>query len=493
MLKRCLLAAAIAALWSTEAAALTEAQIQALINATDPVFGGVVTLPAGQHTLAAPIQINRPLTLRGAGLSSTVLRTTSASIDAVVVQTAGSVTLADFRITSTQYHTAGAGIRFDSAFPNGHSRIERVMVDSFVAGIDFHDAVLFTLRDSYIVNNLQYGVYIHGLNAFDAGDQLISGCVFDRSPLLTATNPPFAAVRQESHGGLKFVGNKIISPGIGLDLTLANSPDSTSILVVSGNSIESAGTPEAIGIRLSGSGGTNSFNAITITGNQVAGHALAGIQISDGMRFVTVASNVFHASGVSILGGRDITVASNTFAGESDGVVSFPPVGIDVAPAAQGVLIGENGFSGILIPVRDAASSSSSISHHRRGEDATRVLCTTGQSEVLRLQFPSPSYSVAQVEIRAGGINQGVASGGIEKRYWVRTNHTTATVTETNSSTTGTSPLITSSVSGTSVSFHLAKSATASRFDGTVTMSVSFLNGPVVDVPIVYPTVPSCQ
>lgn len=286
--------------------------VNAAIAALVAAGRGVLYFPAGTYkTTAALTSISVPAKVMGDGMEATIITSTSATA-VVFTGTAPGIEFRDFKLdnTSGSTPTAGAGIKMDGAGVF-LTRIDNVQVRDFYDGIYFDDGYVYAVTRTYVYNAVRYGIVSRNVTTPDAGDSVISDCVISAG---VRTGSGSAALRIESSGGLKVIGNKINGSGSdryvnGIEVAAAAT---TTILLIEGNSIENV---SGDGIHAATSGGT--WDHIVVDGNQVGlyanttGHAIA----ISGMSEVIVTSNVFRQTGGGSAAAITFTSVDNAYVG----------------------------------------------------------------------------------------------------------------------------------------------------------------------------------
>lgn len=233
--------------------------IQDLINAST----GICQLGAQTYTLSSAATINRPLIMRGQGDATKIV--VPSTQDGIVIATTGPVVLQDFTVTATAPKTGGYGIKFNSTGLNVNSRLSNLQIQNQYIGIGMLNAYFWMIRETDVEGSVLIGIEVANPLLPDAGDSLITGCTF-------LSTYPANAILQRSGGGLKLIGNKILSHANGYGMAMDGM---TSVLVITGNSIE--GQSACPIILTQAAGGV--FSLVTITGNEF-GVSSGGIGIS---------------------------------------------------------------------------------------------------------------------------------------------------------------------------------------------------------------------
>lgn len=296
------------------------------LDQTGLVQAAVTSAPTGGMLYMGPgtvrytsFTVNKALKIRGAGKSSTILRSNSPTLDGILITTTAQVELSDFYMDTTVPRTAGAyvkvapasGVNFDSAF-------RRVVFSAPWIGINFVDASDFTVEDCYFVSYLVAGMQVANLAAPDNGDSLVFDCTFDGSG--GAANN--AGINQISSGGLRVQSNKFLG---GSYHYLGQLGGQTSILIFCGNSSENAGIAN---IALTATNPITFSKVIIEGGNQFSvAPGATGISVTDpGYSFLddlTVGGNTFNlaagSQGMSLGRGSRVTVLPNSFIGNGGG------------------------------------------------------------------------------------------------------------------------------------------------------------------------------
>lgn len=312
--------------------------IQAAIDDAE-ASGRIVFLPKGTFRITSTLVINTTGTvLRGAGRGSTILSFQGSNVDAIHIS-ASYCEVSGIYIRHTGTPTAGAGIKVDNSA--AFCLFNGLSIEKFYYGIDFVAATSWNVAECYIINSVQYQIYVRNTAAGDSGDQVIEGCTLDSS-VSTA-----AAIRIESGGGLKVYGNKILRHQIGVDLQVEDGV-LTSVLLIDGNSIEMQSVRH---IRLGRKGTTGIYKMIVISNNQhnyMTG-ITDGYYFGPGLDNVNVNGNVSEGYSsspfIDIQGGLDYLIDGNKLEGWG--------TGIRIGASAAGVKVGTNSFEQIAKPIED--------------------------------------------------------------------------------------------------------------------------------------------
>ena len=272
--------------------------LQQAIDATPS--GGVLDLPDGVIKYTS-VEISQPITMRGRGRTGTFLRSSSATLDGIVITTTGAVNLEDFSMDASVTRTAGNAIKVQPASSyNGNSSFKRLNILNAFVGVNYVAAADFTLDDCYFGSYLSKGVMVQNTDTPDAGDSAITNCAFDGAA-------GAVGIQQYSSGGLRVQGNKLLGGAYHYLGEFNSGASSTSILLLQGNSSENASTAN---IAFNSTGSTG-FAKIQIQDNQLSVAASAtGISISDPgydyLDIVTIDGNqtALGASAIGLNAGR---------------------------------------------------------------------------------------------------------------------------------------------------------------------------------------------
>jgi hypothetical protein len=276
-----------------------------------------IYFPKGTYRSDSAIALDFPVEILGDG-DGTLFKSYSETADLFYI-TVDNVLLTNLTMMygDVSTRTAGAGIHVSHASTVAtREHFKNLVITGFYYGIDLEKSAHVELTGSYIYDNVKYSLIVgRGGAAGDNGDHIISGNTFDEG-VATAD----AAIRIESGGGSKIIGNKIFRHKHAIDLQVADGV-STSILLVEGNSME--GQSEGY-IRLGKSGTTGSYYSTIIDGNQFALISAAdkkGIDIEDGgVTQVTISDNIISgdasgttATAISATSASQINIHGNTF------------------------------------------------------------------------------------------------------------------------------------------------------------------------------------
>lgn len=234
---------------------------------------------------------------------------------------------------------------------------------------------------------------IQNIDFPDNGDHSIVGNVWDTS------RSAQAGIMQYDAGGARIQNNKGGRGAFGYELVLTGVPaDSTSILIIDGNSFENQTVGQVRLRRFSGA--TATFRHVIITDNEFAGSPAgnASVSLDDGQDFITnlvVSGNVIQFTGtaISATAAKNIMVEGNVF--ESFGGAS---VGITTGANAEG-LVGLNEFKDVTTPI---ANASANVRVARWSQSGTQSVAATGAygslfSGSVAVNFPTPFTSQVDV------------------------------------------------------------------------------------------------
>jgi hypothetical protein len=257
---------------------------------------------------------------------------------------------------------AGAGIVLQSGV---YATLSRLDISHFYRCMWAVNAYAWTLENVYFVSPTQYGLLIQNVASPDSGNQNIRGCTFDTS------QPTAAAIRHESGGGLRVIGNKFLRCERHYDLQVADGA-STSIIILEGNSFEVASVES---IRLGRGGTSGQLAVVAIDGNTFncgAGApsqplACDGISMHAGVSEVSITGNQWRGDAAKTAV-RNVTGNAPRRVITGNQFVNFG-IGIANEDTVSQVEIGPNSFHNVPVPVEDNAASGQvalPIHHHYR-------------------------------------------------------------------------------------------------------------------------------
>lgn len=319
-------------------------------------FGAGLYFPPGNYVTTSAINIAVPMTIRGASSASTSIISKSGgagiftlNADRIVVQDiyfqcqASIATVTTSQACAVTYATGNGGT------------IERCYFAGWYINIWFQSCAQWFLRDNYIARAVKYNLKIQNTAAPDSGDQVIMGNYF----AVGGSYTPDAHVRQESAGGVKFIGNKVLQGAIGYDLAVADGV-ATSILVITGNSFEYQ-TTSAIRLGLAGPSNTGTFAKILIGQNQITGQSCASpvIDINPAASGKLSAISVLGPIISGTAGSTSFVHAANVDDLHLDGLhLSTGSAGITVDSTVTNVYVGMgNKMQSVTTPVSNSSPS----------------------------------------------------------------------------------------------------------------------------------------
>lgn len=195
-----------------------------------------------------------------------VLNSTDATSSDLILFTGNTVpaqvpTFSNFFLQALNTKAAGAGLHISPATGTlEYVHIDQIFIYNAPRGVQLTNCDFGSLEQSSIVNYTDSGVYYEFPANTGAGDFLISGNHIGTSQSSGNRNGVF----QQSGGGLRIIGNKILGGGSGFVLNYTGSIASGPLLL-NGNSIENQ-------INFSiflGTGSTGTFGGIEIVGNEL--------------------------------------------------------------------------------------------------------------------------------------------------------------------------------------------------------------------------------
>jgi hypothetical protein len=360
--------------------------------------GKVVYYPAGTYKFS---RLTTGITsggIVGEGQTQTVLLSTDISVDDLITFTgdsgtglANQLTFQDFQIQGTlsgyvPAKSGGAAIAISPASgENSYATFNNVMIAFVPICIDFVAASLWKVIGCNFLSYNVAGIQVANTNSADSGDSAIIGCVFN-NPFLTGSG-----VWQKSSGGLKIVGNKFLGGERAYTMALE---DSTSVLVISGNSMENmAGADVALTQAVAG----KNFVNVCITGNEFS---VGGIAIAtDSNAFlseVNISANQINMGAVgsnaciALNNVTDFYVGSNIIKGNG----GLGSSAVNIANCANGK-IGINTYSNLPTPIVVAGSSNVSYELDHQSGSATTANSWSAYgslwiSSTTTVTFPQP-------------------------------------------------------------------------------------------------------
>jgi hypothetical protein len=310
-------------------------QIQAAFDATPA--GGIVQFDCAAFSLSSVITVSKTLTVRGCGMNSTVLNTTTRAFS---FTSASRSSVSDLAIKGG----SGDGIDVDLS---DFFRIQNVYFQNQGNGVSFTSTAYAWVVNSHFENG-GFGVSVDYTSTPDAGDGTMYGNVF--------VGQTVANIRVTNSGGWRIENNKLLqSSGTDLIVTATAASFSTGVYII-GNSIENC---SVACISITGSA-PGSVTVPVIVGNEISPLASAPAITVSGNAFSGVISgnNIVPISGTGVnigSGASDWVVVGNTIVGASSG-----GTGISVASSVTGTKITGNSFNA-LVTTRYSLSTSGTL------------------------------------------------------------------------------------------------------------------------------------
>lgn len=193
--------------------------------------GKPLYFPAGTYQISTAIDVSGISKVFGDGCYLSIIRSTSATADALSKNSVTPIIIRDLKIASTPVKSAGAGIRI--AGNSEGDRIQNVLFTDQFRAIQVDAAISYHIFHCEIVDTIDKGIYLQNTANADSGDGRIAYNLFS-----TSKGGSTVACYQISSGGLSFIGNKILKHTFGFYLDVG-AADVTGILDISNNSFDS--------------------------------------------------------------------------------------------------------------------------------------------------------------------------------------------------------------------------------------------------------------
>lgn len=307
------------------------AAIQQAINANP---GGVLDFPAGIYLFSA-LSVPTGIAFRGEHRITTILRTSTATGDAINCASTVACEFSDMTIAASVTRTAGAFIKIaPPTLYNGGTKIRAVDFKLGRDCINFAAANLFAVEDCTFQSHSGAALIVANSGEPDAGDSVITGSMFNGAPGSIHIN-------QTSSGGLRVTNNKFLAGAYHYLSGFNTGAVATSILLISDNSSENA---SAANFALNATASTG-FAKVQIMDNQLSvAEAAIGIQIADpGYDWLDIA----------IIGGNSLAMGANSTAiniGRGSRISLLPNQIVGSGPGVTGVICGAAVGASVISP-----------------------------------------------------------------------------------------------------------------------------------------------
>lgn len=305
-------------------------------------------LDAGTYKISSALTISGSISITGAGRASSIIQLGSTTQNGINISTLGVVHLSQFRITGAGGAASGDLINLASgtASPNQFSTFRDLWFQGGWNQLHALSAATWTVDGCLFASPGSTGAFIEDTTASDAGDQIIANSVFSGQAGVGT------AIFQQSAGGLKVVGNKIIQWQRGYWLSLSAGV-ATSDLFFSANSMEAF---SVAGIQLDKGSGTN-FGTVVIVGNEINGtpKPIQTDTNASWLNNITITGNIVAPdSGVGIFMGTggSFNISSNLVQ-----ISSGTNTGIQIGANASNGIVANNIFNGITTNYNNSSTS----------------------------------------------------------------------------------------------------------------------------------------
>lgn len=213
--------------------------------------------PPGTINISGQIDVSGALVVMGAGMRSTIIRSTSATAHAFYKNSASPILFRDLSIASTVTKSAGAGI-YLTGNAEGDIVHNMYFTDQW-RDIHAESCIAPHFYDIHHVNFINHAIHVLNSANPDAGD----GVIGPNNIFSTSAGGTTVGIYHLSSGGWSVKGNKFypgLSYGVFLD---RDSAAATGILQITGNSFDTQ-SQSAIVIQATGTG---TFEQIKLSGN----------------------------------------------------------------------------------------------------------------------------------------------------------------------------------------------------------------------------------
>lgn len=285
-------------------------------------------VPSGQF-MVSQILIKTGINLLGSTTGSSAFYSINPTGDVFVVDTIASIVVSNIVFTTKTLRTSGAYLII--APLSGDNTGTKVTNCSFIGsatGINFRAASTWAVTGC-IWNDYKTAIFVQNTCNHDSGDSCITNCAF-------ASGIGGISVHQVSSGGLKITANKFLNASYHY-LGEYEAGDPTSILVMTGNSLESA-SEASIAFNTT----RNRFGQVNISGNQFTMIGKYGIQtVGSQMSCVYIGGNEITVApttlAISIGEGEMYTLGTNSINGQNGNVPAIAIGTAQVYVAPQGI------------------------------------------------------------------------------------------------------------------------------------------------------------
>lgn len=301
--------------------------------AIDFVKGTINTLVIEPNTTVAlgttGVTVSAGVTIRGSNRDRCFITWTGTTMTAITVTTPDSCQFENLYFAGPNSCTAGGAISLSGSggVANSFSKINNCRFSKGWNQVYAPDAYAWEITGNYFSGAVNAGVYFGNTTAVDDGDSTIERNVFSN------LGASASSVYQTSSGGLRLLNNKMNGGLYGYFLALDASAV-TSILLITGNSIENQ---THSGIVLNNSAGSGGFSQVTIMGNQF-GYQPYPINCLDPDTFNTT---MVIMANVIVCGSAATTVAAITVTATPKCIVSHNVIS-GSGSTVEGILIGSS-------------------------------------------------------------------------------------------------------------------------------------------------------
>lgn len=245
---------------------------------------GALYFPAGTYRVSSELVVGFSGRLFGDGTSASIILATSPSQTILRNTHSGYLEISGLGFDSTVLKTAGAAIRIEGNVGGAAQqiRIHHCRIMNQFIGIDMANAGYWSISENYIGESVQFGIFVDNVQNYDAGDNIISGNVIQKTDLTPGTT----GIMQVASGGTKVIGNKVLGFDRGFALSPRPGAEAVIDTQIVGNSIEDGN----VGILLTTPHAATGGAQIVISSNQLA-NKQNGIVVMGAYNGLTIVGN----------------------------------------------------------------------------------------------------------------------------------------------------------------------------------------------------------
>jgi hypothetical protein len=366
-----------------------------------------VFLPPGNYFISSALNITSGISFTGAGRNCTTISWSNTAMNCLTITTTDQCIISGILFAAPLNCTAGSSISLTGSggVANAFSQIKDNEFSNGFNQFTTTNAYAWSCKNNYFGGAVSSPIIAQNVVSPDAGDSTIEGNILSSFGTI--------GILQTSSGGLRIINNKILNGTTGIALNLLPN-DSTSILLVTGNSIELSSS-SAISLTF---GSSSHFSVVNIIDNECSqvpiGISIPGSGSTVALTNVNINDNIISLTSSGTAGIIINNVSNNTIDGNTIIGNGGTPTGIIVGGfSTQGRIGGSNSIQGCSTKISNG-SGTTFVSPNFIQTGMASITTSTSRGSLFlgtaSITFPIVFDSIPTITCDPGTISGGISA-----------------------------------------------------------------------------------